>query len=85
MYQKSKFNHDQAFQLILAALQSGKLSFPHFEKAKEKDLEKHSPIDPFAQAAKADATYLFTLYSALVEGTTEDEQERINGNLKSVS
>lgn len=85
MFSKSQFTKEQAFQLILAALQSGKLSFPHFEKAKEKDLEKHSPINPFAQAAKADATYLFTLYSALVEGTTEDEQEQINGNLKSVS
>lgn len=85
MFSKSKFTKEQAFQLILAAVSSGQLSFPHFEKVKEKDFKVGDSLNPCAVAAKADAIYLFNLYSALIEGTTEKEQDQINGDLTSVS
>lgn len=85
MFSKSKFTKEQAFQLILAAVSSGQLSFPHSEKVKEKDFKVGDSVNPCAVAAKADAIYLFNLYSALIEGTTEKEQDQINGDLTSVS
>ena len=85
MRTKSQFTENQAFELILAAVSSGQLSFPHFEKVKEKDFKVGDSVNPCVVAAKADAIYLFNLYSALIEGTTEKEQDQINGDLKTVS
>ena len=84
---KAQFSQDQAFQLLLAAVQAGKIDLPFLKEFKSSI--KRYPDSPFADvverdwqnffkeatgAAKLDAAYLFSFYLSLTEGLIPQQQ-----------
>lgn len=84
---QAKFSEDQAFQILLAAIQAGKIDLPFLKEFKSS--VKRYPDSPFNEvvekewknffkettgAAKLDAAYLFSFYLSLTEGLSAPQQ-----------